>query len=141
MDFIGQNMDKRVLHEQHSGIVSERWNTNSSDNDCSKTGNDQISGNQSSTFGNESSRSGNECSERSNSGNYTNIKPYYDTKPMAEVPNTADYNVFAIKKQHTEQPEFIIDTYMMEKNDSNVTSDSLDMSHNVSKVDQHATEP
>ncbi|GJW18446.1 hypothetical protein Tco_0025882 [Tanacetum coccineum] len=125
----------------NSGIVSERGNTNSLENDCSKTGNDQSSRNQSSTFGNKSSRPRNECSERSNSGNYTNIRPYYDTEPMVEVPNTADYNVYAIEKQHNEQLEFINDTYMMEKNDSNVTSDSLDMSHNVSKVDQHATEP
>ncbi|GJY03799.1 hypothetical protein Tco_0369739 [Tanacetum coccineum] len=66
----------------NSGIVSERGNTNSLENDCSKTGNDQSSRNQSSTFGNKSSRPRNECNERSNSGNYTNIRPYYDTEPM-----------------------------------------------------------
>ncbi|GKA56957.1 hypothetical protein Tco_0756029 [Tanacetum coccineum] len=60
---------------------------------------------------------------------------------MAEVSNSADYNVFAVEKQHTKQPEFINDTYVMETNDSNVTYDSPDMSHNVSKVDQHAVEP
>ncbi|GJT47753.1 hypothetical protein Tco_0973910 [Tanacetum coccineum] len=180
MDFIGQNMDKRVLHEQqiqtrlnerklmlqeckvqevkaadassgntnNNGIVSYRGNANSSENDCSKTWNDQSSWNQSSTHGNESSRSGKEnnqsgniCSERSNSGDDTNIIPSYDTEPMAEVPNSADYNVFAVEKQHTEQPEYINDTYVMEKNDSNVTSDSSDMSHNVKKVDQHVVEP
>ncbi|GJV94106.1 hypothetical protein Tco_1541919 [Tanacetum coccineum] len=88
--------------------------------------------------GNDNSKSGNECSERSNSGNDTDIRHSYDTEPMAEVPNTADYNVFAVKKQHTEQPEFINNTYVMETNDSNITSDSADMSHNVRKVDQHA---
>ncbi|GKE58462.1 hypothetical protein Tco_1497647, partial [Tanacetum coccineum] len=56
------------------------------------------------------SKSGNECRERRNSGNDIDIRPSYDTDPMAE-------------------------------NDSNVTSDSSDMSHNVSKVDQHAAKP
>ncbi|GJZ00117.1 hypothetical protein Tco_0517546 [Tanacetum coccineum] len=105
--------------------------------------NDQISGNQSSTSRNESSRSGirlgNECSERRNSRNDMDISPSYDTKPMAEVPNSTDYNVLAIEKQHIMQPEFIKYTYVMEKNDSNITFDSSDMSHNVRKVDQHAT--
>nr|GEV23817.1 hypothetical protein [Tanacetum cinerariifolium] len=72
------------------------------------------SGNENNTSGNESSMSGNKCSEKSNFGNDTNIRPSYDTEPMAEVPNTADYNVFSVEKQH--------------------------MSHNVSKVDQHAAE-
>ncbi|GJU43136.1 hypothetical protein Tco_1200402 [Tanacetum coccineum] len=62
-------------------------------------------------------------------------------KLMAEVSNSANYNVFAIEKQHTKQPEFINDTCVMKTNDSNVTYDSSDMSHNVSKVDQHAVEP
>ncbi|GJT52929.1 hypothetical protein Tco_0987983 [Tanacetum coccineum] len=94
-------------------------------------------GNKSSTSGNKSTKLVNECSERSNSGNDTDIRPSYDTEPMTEVPNTADYKVFAIEKQHIEQPDFINDTYVMEKNNSNVTSDSTDMSHNVKKVDQH----
>ncbi|GJX73602.1 hypothetical protein Tco_0312197 [Tanacetum coccineum] len=51
-------------------------------------------------------RSGNECSKRSDFGNDTNVKPSYDTEPIAE-------------------------------NDSNVTSDSSDMSHNVRKIDQY----
>ncbi|GJV41936.1 nucleotide-binding alpha-beta plait domain-containing protein [Tanacetum coccineum] len=47
------------------------------------------------------------------------IRPFYDTESMAEVPNIADYNVFAIEKPHTEPPKFINDTYVMEKDDSN----------------------
>ncbi|GJX97894.1 hypothetical protein Tco_0353692 [Tanacetum coccineum] len=60
-------------------------------------GNDQCLENQSSTSRNESSR------------------PSYDTEPMDEVPNTAEYNVFATDTQQYEQPESINDTYMEEK--------------------------
>ncbi|GJS22239.1 hypothetical protein Tco_0450871 [Tanacetum coccineum] len=35
-----------------------------------------------------------------------NISPIYDEEPMAEVQTTAEINVFAIRQQHTEQPEF-----------------------------------
>nr|GEU77459.1 hypothetical protein [Tanacetum cinerariifolium] len=34
------------------------------------------------------------------------IRPIYDEEPMAEVQTTAEINVFAIRQQHTEQPEF-----------------------------------
>ncbi|GJR08233.1 hypothetical protein Tco_0790885 [Tanacetum coccineum] len=103
---------------------NRKGNANGSNNDCNTTGNDQSSWKESNTSGNKSSSFGNECSERSNSGNDTDIRPSYDTEPMVEVQNNADYNVFAVKKQHTEKPEFINDTYVIEKNDSNVTSDS-----------------
>nr|GEV48334.1 retrovirus-related Pol polyprotein from transposon TNT 1-94 [Tanacetum cinerariifolium] len=36
----------------------------------------------------------------------SNIRPIYDEEPMAEVQMTAEIDVFAIGKQHTEQPEF-----------------------------------
>nr|GEX92454.1 hypothetical protein [Tanacetum cinerariifolium] len=121
-----------------SGKVLDKGNAKSLENDCSKTGNDQIFWNKSSTYGNRSSRTWNECSKRSNSRNDTDIRPSYAIEPMNEVPNTADYNVFDVEKPHAEQPNFINDTYVMEKNDSNVTSDSTDMSYNVNKVDQHA---
>ncbi|GKF80244.1 hypothetical protein Tco_0238846, partial [Tanacetum coccineum] len=139
-------LDASSGNTKGSGTVSEKGNANGLENDCSKTWNDQSSRNQSSTSANESSRSriessrsGNECSERSNFGNDTEISPSYDTEPIAKVPNSADYNVFVIEKQYNVQPEFVNDTYMMEKNDSKVTSDSSDMSHNARKVDQHAT--
>ncbi|GJW48072.1 triacylglycerol lipase OBL1 [Tanacetum coccineum] len=35
-----------------------------------------------------------------------NIRPIYDEELMAEVQTTAEINVFAIRQQHTEQPEF-----------------------------------
>ncbi|GKC22992.1 hypothetical protein Tco_1025142 [Tanacetum coccineum] len=127
-------LDASSGNTNNSGIVTKKGNAKSSENDCNKTGNDQSSGNESNTSRNKSSRSGNECSEKRNSGNDTDIRPSYDTVQMVEVPNTTDYNVFAIEKQHTVQLEFINDTYVMKKNDSNVTSKSLDMSHNVRKV-------
>nr|GEV90419.1 putative ribonuclease H-like domain-containing protein [Tanacetum cinerariifolium] len=36
----------------------------------------------------------------------SNIRPIYDEEPMAKVQTTAEINVFAIRQQHTEQPEF-----------------------------------
>nr|GEU39190.1 hypothetical protein [Tanacetum cinerariifolium] len=42
----------------------------------------------------------------SSSGNDADIRPIYDEEPMAEVQTTAEINVFAIGKQHSEQPEF-----------------------------------
>ncbi|GJT49048.1 hypothetical protein Tco_0975205 [Tanacetum coccineum] len=35
------------------------------------------------------------------------IRPVYDKEPVAEVQLTAEYNIFAIGQQHTEQPEII----------------------------------
>ncbi|GKE13641.1 hypothetical protein Tco_1417192, partial [Tanacetum coccineum] len=111
-------LDARSGNIESSGIVSDKISAKTLENDCSKTGNYQSSGNESSTSRNASSRSGNQCSEISY-GNDTDINPSYDTEPMFEVPNSDDYNVFAVEKQHTKQPEFINDTYVMEKNDSN----------------------
>ncbi|GJS00885.1 hypothetical protein Tco_0317393 [Tanacetum coccineum] len=143
MDFIGQNMDKRVLYKQQiQKWLNERklmlqeckfQEVKAVDASSRNTDNSGIV----SDKGNAKSY---ECSKRSNSGNDTDIRPSYNTEPIAEVTNTADYNVFIVEKQHTEQPDFINDTYVMEKNDSNVTSDSSDMSLNVKKVDQYATE-
>ncbi|GJV14383.1 hypothetical protein Tco_1359706 [Tanacetum coccineum] len=48
-----------------------------------------------------SSRSGNDAD-----ADDADIKPVYDEEPMAQVQLTAECNVFAIRQQHTEQPEF-----------------------------------
>ncbi|GJT53425.1 hypothetical protein Tco_0988479 [Tanacetum coccineum] len=57
--------------------------------DCSRIvsekGNDQGLENQSNTSGNESSGSRNECNDKSTSRDDTDIKPSYDTEPMAEI--------------------------------------------------------
>ncbi|GJU14674.1 putative reverse transcriptase domain-containing protein [Tanacetum coccineum] len=103
-----------------------------------KTRNAHSSKKQSITSGNESSGSGNECNVRSNSGDDTDIRPSYDTEPMAKVPYTAEYNVFAIENKHIKQPEFLNDTSLMEKVDSNTTPDSSDMCNNEFEDDQNA---
>ncbi|GJY06703.1 hypothetical protein Tco_0373757 [Tanacetum coccineum] len=124
-----------------SGIVSDKGNAHSSENNCSKTGNDQCLKKQSNTSGNESSWSRNECSERNKSGDDTDIRPSYDIEPMAEVPYITEYNVFSVETQHTKQPENMNDTSLMEKADSNTTPDSSDMCNNKIEADQNAAEP
>ncbi|GJX60685.1 hypothetical protein Tco_0292075 [Tanacetum coccineum] len=66
------------------------------------------------------------------------IRPSNDTEPMVEVPYTAEYNVFVVEIQHSEQPESINDTHVMEKDDSNVISDSSNMCDNDNQTDQNA---
>ncbi|GJV75582.1 hypothetical protein Tco_1507166 [Tanacetum coccineum] len=102
---------KRLKHSDASSgekdcsmIVSDKWN-------------DQGLENQINTSGDESSGSRNECNDKSTSGDDTNIRPSYDTEPMVEVPYTAEYNVFAVDTQHSEQPECIINTCVVEKVD------------------------
>ncbi|GKC79650.1 hypothetical protein Tco_1130424, partial [Tanacetum coccineum] len=63
-----------------------------------------------------------------------------DQEPMVEVPYTAEYNVFAVDTQHSEQPECIINTCVVEKADSNVTPDSPDMCDNEIQTDHNAVE-
>ncbi|GJZ02337.1 hypothetical protein Tco_0520298 [Tanacetum coccineum] len=55
-----------------------------------------------------------------------------DQEPIVEVPYTAEYNVFAVDTQHSEQPECIINTCVVEKVDSNVIPDSPDICDNES---------
>ncbi|GJZ44592.1 hypothetical protein Tco_0591847 [Tanacetum coccineum] len=102
--------------------------------------NDQGLKNQSNTSGDESSRSRNECNDKSTSGDDTNIRPSYDIEPMVEVPYTAEYNVFAVDTQHSEQPECIINTCVMEKVNSNAILDSPDMCDNEIQTDHNAVE-
>ncbi|GKC09087.1 hypothetical protein Tco_1000697 [Tanacetum coccineum] len=59
---------------------------------------------------------------------------------MVDVPYNAEYNVFAIDTQHSEQPECIINTCVVEKADSNVTPDSPDMCDNEIQTDHNAVE-
>ncbi|GKA09090.1 hypothetical protein Tco_0688421, partial [Tanacetum coccineum] len=66
-----------------------------------------------------------------------NSGPIFDTKPLQKVqPNNDEYNVFANERQHPEQPKFIDDTYLNEQGDTNVTSDSMDVSTNGEEADQ-----
>ncbi|GJR25690.1 hypothetical protein Tco_1101922 [Tanacetum coccineum] len=59
-----------------------------------------------------------------------------DDEPNDQVQNDDDnYNVFANDIEHPEQPESINDTYLEEQGDTNITTDSLDMSTNGETVD------
>ncbi|GJS89204.1 hypothetical protein Tco_0771840 [Tanacetum coccineum] len=46
-----------------------------------------------------------------------------------------NYSVFAMEKELPEQPEFVNDTYLVEQGDTNITSDSSDMSNNRREAD------
>ncbi|GJV00806.1 retrotransposon protein, putative, ty1-copia subclass [Tanacetum coccineum] len=113
--------------ESSSGIISDE-------------GNDQSSENQSNTSGDESSMSWNDCNETSNSGDDIDISPSYDTEPMVEVPYSAKYNVFVVESQHSEQPESISNTCVVETVDRNVIPDSSNMCINDDQIDQNAVE-
>ncbi|GJZ49258.1 hypothetical protein Tco_0603448 [Tanacetum coccineum] len=58
-----------------------------------------------------------------------NSGPIFDAKPLQKVQIDDDnYNVFANDRQHPEQPEYVNDTYPDKQGDTNITTDSLDMS-------------
>ncbi|GKA65034.1 retrovirus-related pol polyprotein from transposon TNT 1-94 [Tanacetum coccineum] len=44
----------------------------------------------------------------------------FDVEPLEHVQSNDDYNVFATKRQHSEQPKTINDTYVVETVDSNI---------------------
>ncbi|GJU60987.1 hypothetical protein Tco_1238753 [Tanacetum coccineum] len=60
--------------------------------------------------------------------------------PLEQVQNHDASNVFANERRHSEQPESINDTYVLEKDDSNVTPDSSNICNNDNQVDQNAVE-
>nr|GEV04891.1 integrase, catalytic region, zinc finger, CCHC-type, peptidase aspartic, catalytic [Tanacetum cinerariifolium] len=63
-----------------------------------------------------------------------------DSKPLEQVQYDAGYNVFANKRQHSEQPKSISNTCVVEKVDSNVIPDSPDMRDNDIQTDQNAVD-
>ncbi|GJY05458.1 retrovirus-related pol polyprotein from transposon TNT 1-94 [Tanacetum coccineum] len=64
-------------------------------------------------------------------------KEYKKTK---QVQSDAEYNVFSNERKHSEQPKFINDTYVAEKDDSNVIPDSSNICDNDNQADQNAEE-
>nr|GEX12987.1 putative reverse transcriptase domain-containing protein [Tanacetum cinerariifolium] len=60
-----------------------------------------------------------------------------DTEPLEQVQYDAAYNVFANERQHSEQPESINNTYVVEKVDSNAIAYSPDMCDNDIQTDQN----
>ncbi|GKC47727.1 hypothetical protein Tco_1065449, partial [Tanacetum coccineum] len=70
-----------------------------------------------------------------------NSGPILDVEPLQKVKNDDDnYNVFANDKEHPEQPESVNVTYLKEHGDTNITTDSLDMSNNRREADQDEDE-
>nr|GEW51302.1 hypothetical protein [Tanacetum cinerariifolium] len=67
-----------------------------------------------------------------------NSGPTFDTKPLQKVQRDDDnYNVFANDKEHPEQRQYVIVTYLKEHGDTNITTDSLDISNNEEEADQN----
>ncbi|GJQ89834.1 retrovirus-related pol polyprotein from transposon TNT 1-94 [Tanacetum coccineum] len=62
------------------------------------------------------------------------------TDPLEKVQYDAEYNVFTNERQHSEQPESINNTCVVEKVYSNVIPDSPDMCDNDIQTDQNAEE-
>ncbi|GJY47835.1 hypothetical protein Tco_0437791 [Tanacetum coccineum] len=66
-----------------------------------------------------------------------NFRPIFDAEPLQKVQNDDDnYNMFAINREHPEQPESLNDTYLDEQGDINITTDSLDISNNRGEADR-----
>ncbi|GJW19593.1 hypothetical protein Tco_0027029 [Tanacetum coccineum] len=63
-----------------------------------------------------------------------------DDEPLEKVHYNIDYNVFANERQHSEQPASINNTYVVEKDDSNIISDSSNMHDNDNQADKNAKE-
>ncbi|GKA43428.1 hypothetical protein Tco_0736152 [Tanacetum coccineum] len=58
--------------------------------------------------------------------------------PLEQVQNYDENDMFANVRRHSEQPESINDTYVLEKDDSNVIPDSSNICTNDNQVDQNA---
>ncbi|GKB11521.1 hypothetical protein Tco_0845444, partial [Tanacetum coccineum] len=61
-------------------------------------------------------------------------------QPLEQVQNHDESNVFANVRRHSEQPESINDTDVLEKDDSNVIPESSNICTNDNQVDQNAAE-
>nr|GEW96017.1 hypothetical protein [Tanacetum cinerariifolium] len=68
-----------------------------------------------------------------------NSRPIFDTEPLEHVQTNVNYNMFANEKQHPEQPESINNTYVMQKDDRNITPDSSNMCNDEGEVDHDTT--
>nr|GEZ13304.1 hypothetical protein [Tanacetum cinerariifolium] len=60
-----------------------------------------------------------------------------DKQPIAEVQLSAKHNILANEQQHSEQSEFIYNTYLLENVNRNITYESTDMSHTRRELDQN----
>nr|GEZ26339.1 hypothetical protein [Tanacetum cinerariifolium] len=64
-----------------------------------------------------------------------NSGPIFDIEPFQKVQNNDNYNLFAIKSEHPEQPKSVHDTYLIEQDEHNVIIDSLDISYDTEQID------
>ncbi|GKG06885.1 hypothetical protein Tco_0329854, partial [Tanacetum coccineum] len=62
------------------------------------------------------------------------------SQPLEQVQNHDESNVYDDVRRHSEQPKSINDTYVLEKDDSNVTPDSSNICTNDNQVDLNAVE-
>ncbi|GJX51496.1 hypothetical protein Tco_0278341 [Tanacetum coccineum] len=140
MDFIEKYMLETILHAQetqrllnkrklqmqkYKDTVVQAFDANLVVTESSGT----VSGTQ-----NVSSRISSGLSGNDTKADGADIRPTYDTDSLEQVDND-DYNVFAIEKEHREQPESVNDTYLVEQGDTNITPNSLDMSNNREEAD------
>ncbi|GKA80518.1 putative reverse transcriptase domain-containing protein, partial [Tanacetum coccineum] len=61
-------------------------------------------------------------------------------QPLEQVQNHDESNVYDNVRRHSEQPESINDTYVLKKDDSNVTPNSSNICTNDNQVDQNIAE-
>nr|GEY65155.1 hypothetical protein [Tanacetum cinerariifolium] len=70
-----------------------------------------------------------------------NSGPIFVAEPLQKVQNNDDnYNVFANDREHPEQPESVNVIYLDKHDDTNITTDSLDMRNNGEEADQDEDE-
>nr|GEU47969.1 hypothetical protein [Tanacetum cinerariifolium] len=80
-------------------------------------------------------------SSRSRNDTHTDdadINSVNDKQPMVEVQLTAEHNILANEKHHSEQSESVYDTYLLEKVNRNTTPGSTDISHRRGEINQNA---
>ncbi|GJR18612.1 integrase, catalytic region, zinc finger, CCHC-type containing protein [Tanacetum coccineum] len=67
--------------------------------------------------------------------------PIFDVEPLHKVQNNNDnYNVFAIRNKHPEQPKSVNDIYLEKQSNTNITIDSLDICYDREQDDQDDTD-
>ncbi|GKG30728.1 hypothetical protein Tco_0423216, partial [Tanacetum coccineum] len=64
----------------------------------------------------------------------------FTSHPLEQVQNHDENDVFTNVRRYSKQPESINDTYVLEKDDSNVILDSSNICNNDNQVDQNAAE-
>ncbi|GKA65504.1 hypothetical protein Tco_0765211 [Tanacetum coccineum] len=123
----GIALDASLVSKQStvdSSISSKQQNEcNSSRNECSRSGNENRS------FDNESSSVGN--------GAYADIGHSNDSDIVLEVHHDMFKNMFVHGMQNHEQPQSILDTYMVNENNSNIISKIPNIDQDIGKEEHN----